>query len=514
MKKVIKAATVVLAAAISLSAFAGCGNKPSANSATDIEISFWVAGFGEKFMDDIIAGFNEKYPEYNAYKKSSTTSTTLVNTLKLGQNDTTDIYFNQQANLRNYRDLFMNLEEIVNEKIDGEDKSVAEKYDSSLFRSLKNPDGSLDMLGWAGGVAGIMYNADIINGTDYKVPKTSDQLQRLTIALKSDKRYNAQTFTPFVTFNDGGYYLYLVKAWMAQYAGIDYYNDSWLMLKDAEGNSPSKDVYLGREDGKYAALDALTKIFKNDTLLYGANSDTKDSAQTKFVQGKGAMMVNGTWMYNEAESSGSKTKDFRIMRTPVISAITDKCDSIEDDSELAAVVTAVDDVLDNGAAVYLSGDGYEVTQKDWDTVYNARRLMYHNGSEHALIVNKYTNAKEGVKKFIQYYYSDEGLAKFINATHSSQNARITDVTGINTDGWTDNEKRLYEDSEKYVFVTDGNAVSPMFTNNIMKVYGELNVVSLMSDGGNPKNVAEIWAEFEKNVESNWSKWLNNAGYKS
>ena len=225
------------------------------------------------------------------------------------------------------------------------------------------------------------------------------------------------------------------------------------------------------------------------------------------------MMVNGTWMYNEAASIGSKTKDFRIMRTPVISAIIDKCDSIEDDTELAAVVTAIDNVLDNGAEVALSGDDYEVTQQDWDTVYDARRLMYHNGSEHALIVNKHTNAKEGVKKFIQYYYSDEGLSRFVNATHAFTNARITDESKINKAGWTENEKRLYDDFGKYVFVTDGNAVSPMFTNNIMKVYGELNVVSLMSSGSKPQNTDAIWKAFEQDVEGKWDKWLGNAGLK-
>ena len=154
---------MALAAIMTFSSFAGCGSKRSANSATDIEISFWVAGFGEKFMDDIIAGFNEKYPEYNAYKKPSATSTTLVNTLKLGKNDSTDIYFNAQDNLRNYRDLFMDLEEIVNEKIDGEDKSIAEKYDPSLFRSLKNVDGSINMLGWAGGIAGNIADRSLGN---------------------------------------------------------------------------------------------------------------------------------------------------------------------------------------------------------------------------------------------------------------------------------------------------------------------------------------------------------------
>ena len=46
----------------------------------------------------------------------------------------------------------------------------------------------------------------------------------------------------------------------------------------------------------------------------------------------------------------------------------------------------------------------------------------------------------------------------------------------------------------------------------MKVYGELNVVLLMSRGDNPKSAAAIWKDFEGNVTQNWSKWLNAAGY--
>lgn len=514
MKKSLKIMAAVLAAGLSLTSLVGCKSKTSSpNSASDIEISFWVAGFGETFMDKIIDGFNAKYPEYHAYKTSGRNSTTLVNSLKLGKNDTTDIYFSATDVLINYHDMFMDLSDIAESKIDGEDKSIKDKYDASLYRSLKNPDGSLDTLGWAGAISGIMYNADIIDGKTYKVPKTTGQLQQLAIALSNDKKYNIQNFTPFVNFNDGGYYLYVVKAWMAQYAGIDYYMDSWLQLKDAEGKAPSKDVYLSENDGKKQALEVLTQIFKNEYVLYGSNSASKDSAQTKFIQGKAAMMFNGTWMYNEAQASGSKDKNFKIMRTPVISAIIDKCPSISEDSELAAVVDAVDNYLDNGGEMVLSCDDYDITEEEWNRILAARRYVYHNGSEHSLIVNKYTNAKEGVKKFIQYYYSDAGLAAFINTTHAAANASVTDDSIIDYTGWIDYEKELYSDSRKFTYITDGNARSPMFTKNVMKVYGTIPVVTEMSAAGNAKNAETIWAEFKADVEKNWSIWGKNAGYK-
>ena len=123
MKKSLKIMAAVLAAGLSLTSFVGCKSKTSSpNSASDIEISFWVAGFGETFMDKIIDGFNAKYPEYHAYKTSGRNSTTLVNSLKLGKNDTTDIYFSATDVLINYHDMFMDLSDIAESKIDGEDR--------------------------------------------------------------------------------------------------------------------------------------------------------------------------------------------------------------------------------------------------------------------------------------------------------------------------------------------------------------------------------------------------------
>lgn len=520
MKKSLKITAAVLAAGLSLTSLVGCKRKTSPNSANDVEISFWTAGFGEAYMDKIIAGFNAKYPEYHAFKTSGRDPLTLSNTLKLGKNDTTDIYFSSNDALINYRDMFMNLSDIAESKIDGEDKSIKDKYDASLYKSLKNPDGSLDTLGWAGAPAGIMYNADIIDGKTYKVPKTTDQLYKLASAIKGNTEiYDIKNFTPFVSFTDGGYYLYAVKTWMAQYTGIDYYMNNWLQLKDANGTSPSEEVYLSDTDGKKQALEVMSQIFQNGYLLYGSNTMSKDSAQTKFMLGNAAMMLNGTWMYNEAQASGSKDKNFKMMRTPVISAIIDKCPSLSEDAELAAVVEAVDNYLDNGGEKVLVCDDYEITEEEWNRILSARKYIYHNGSEHLLVVNKYTNAKEGVKKFIQYYYSDAGLAAFINTTHAAANASVTDASVIDYTGWTNYEKELYADSSKFTYVTDGNARSPMFTKNPMKVYGTTSVVPALNAPRDKDVTTEmvcekVWKAFLENANKNWSIWAKNAGYKN
>ena len=506
MKKSVKFVAAALAAGLACAAFAGCNNKEKPNSATDIEISFWEGSFGKTFMEDIVSGFMKKYPEYKVDLRTSKNAQTIANSLQKRKNDTTDIYFNQLSIFMNYTDLFADLSEIVTETIPGETKSIKDKYDKSLYESLKNENGELKTLGWAGSTTGIFYYADVLEKEGIDVPRTTDELADLVTSLGKK--------TSFVQLKDArmGYYQYLVKAWMAQYAGLDYYNNNWLQLKDESGKTPSKDVYLSETDGRKQALDVLGSLLNSKTSIEDLD---KFKVATYFNLGDAVMMVNGNWVFGEVDAL--KEKNIKMMRTPVISALAQKLDTVADDEELAALVSAVDNVLDNGATVSLTGSGYDVSQADWDKVYAARTMVYNNGSEHAMIVNKYTNAMDGVKKFIQYYYSDEGLAKFINATHYSANANLTDETLVNTSGWTAHEKEQYARSKTNTNVTDGNATSPVFSKTAtLHLYGTVDIVGQLTTTNNPQSAAELWTAFKNNVNdarTGWTMWLKNAGIK-
>lgn len=506
MKKSIKFVAAALAAGLACAAFAGCNNKEAPNSTTDIEISFWEGSFGKTFMEDIVSGFIKKYPEYKVDLRTSKNAQTIANSLQKRKNDTTDIYFNQLSVFMNYTDLFADLSEIATETIPGETKSIKDKYDKSLYESLKNENGELKTLGWAGSTTGIFYYADVLEDEEIDVPRTTDELADVVTSLGETKK-------SFVQLKDArmGYYQYLVKAWMAQYAGLDYYNNNWLQLKDESGNTPSKDVYLSETDGRKYALDVLGSLLSSKTII---EDPDKFKVATYFNLGDAVMMANGNWVFGEV--AALKGKNIKMMRTPVISALAQKLDTVADDQELAALVSAVDNVLDNGATVSLTGSGYDVSQADWDRVYAARTLVYNNGSEHAMIVNQYTNAMDGVKKFIQYYYSDEGLAKFINATHYSANASLTDETLVNTSNWTAHEKEQYARSKTNTNVTDGNATSPVFSKTAtLHLYGTVDIVGQLTTTNNPQSAADLWTAFKNNVNANtgWTTWLKNAGIK-
>ena len=91
------------------------------------------------------------------------------------------------------------------------------------------------------------------------------------------------------------------------------------------------------------------------------------------------MMYNGSWLFNEMQLMfpNGTDYDFKMMKVPVISAITDKCTTIENDAELAALVRAID-----AGETDLAGDGYEVNAADFARVSEARNFFYA-GSEGA-----------------------------------------------------------------------------------------------------------------------------------
>ena len=93
----------------------------------------------------------------------------------------------------NYTDLFADLSEIVTETIPGETKSIKDKYDKSLYESLKNENGELKTLGWAGSTTGIFYYADVLENEGIDVPRTTDELADLAMPHEKQLLLSGQT---------------------------------------------------------------------------------------------------------------------------------------------------------------------------------------------------------------------------------------------------------------------------------------------------------------------------------
>lgn len=123
------------------------------------------------------------------------------------------------------------------------------------------------------------------------------------------------------------------------------------------------------------------------------------------------MMPNGDWFENEMRAVGSDvTGEIIMMKTPVISSIIEKCPTIENDEELAALVRAVD-----AGSTALEGTGYNVNQADYDRVYEARNVV-NKLQGHEAYIPAYATAKDVAKDFLLFLATDKGINIFMRET--------------------------------------------------------------------------------------------------
>ena len=237
---------------------------------------------------------------------------------------------------------------------------------------VTRPDGNIYTLTYGGSTIGIVYNKELFKQAGIDVtPRTTDELIAVCATLAD------MNITPTCHFKNGGYYWKMNELWFAQYEGIEAYNDFWA--------NPTKEKMLAK-DGRYEALLVNQKLLTPENVLSGSNVDNHVSIQTKFLNGKAAMMVNGTWLSTEMQNN-DKINNFEMMRNPVISAIKNKCTTIQNDQQLRSVVSAIDSITDGEKteADYKQGDGFVVgtlmvSSEDWARIKEARTMCYvdHN----------------------------------------------------------------------------------------------------------------------------------------
>lgn len=503
MKKSLKRSLSLLLATLSIASvgtFASCGKKAAPNTPADIEILYWESGYGRAYMDKLIEAFEAKYPHYNVSLDTTADSGFMGSKLGLGADyNTTDILMTVCDDAAIMNDNYANaldLSDIYEYKNKGEDKTIGEKIGVGTTSVITYENGKRYMMPYAGGLIGLAYNADIINGSDFVVPKTTNELVKLTADLKAEKQ------TPFIHFTGGGYWMDIVRCWAGQYETMAGMHDRTL--------NPTLEKLTTKDSGMYRALQVMEKLIGDTTNLYkGSNTLAFTDAQTYFLENKAVMMANGAWMENEMnENYEPGEKNFAMMKAPVLSSIIEKCPSIENDAELSALVEAIDFELP-----VLEGAAYSVTQEDYDRVKEARSYLNHNAAGHGMVIPSYSNAVEAAKEFVKFYYSDEAIQIFEETTKSHHVARysgenLTDRTDFSN--WANNTYDLTESS--IYFVEQTKALHPIF--KVGCTYeGGVEIIKNMS-AVNPvdrMNADAVWAAIEKKHNKDWNTYWLNAG---
>lgn len=536
MKKLKKLAVLFMSAIVMVSSvsFIGCGGV--ADSENDLNINYWRSGYGIEFLDKAIEGFKAKYPQYNVNLYESSTATSVMAGFGQGaDHDPVDLYISGaiNANLIEYAD---SLNDLLDEKADSsESKTIRQKYYPEVLDSFKSPDNNYYNLAFAGSMSGIVYNNTIIDGEKFSVPRTTKELEELCGELMADEENGV---TPFIHFNEG-YWNMFYPVLQAQYDGLDYYTNTFLTLgnqdlSSTQAQNTAKSILVKSDedkpnDGRYQAMKALEGIISKQSIVEGSGTADFNSAQTKFINGYSAMMVNGGWLLNEVNKSEEVNVKFSMMKTPIISSITNKCSSkLKSDTELRALVTAIDAAVEAGTAladIPETGAGYDVERSDVEIVYNARRIMMSLFNTSVFTIPVYANAKKAAKDFIKYFYTDENIERFASITHMKMPLDLSTGEEVDTTGWVPFELEQI----KYVQqMTPIYMYEYMTTTNKLFTLGTARPFPLTNSGydfpylfakndsseGTYLSADDIWGAMMGVYESNFDRYLQTAGFKN
>ncbi len=407
---------------------AGCNKKnPTVDNntvnETELQIMILNRGYGMEWARQLEKLFEQKYPGTNVVINEAIEKTTIETSLRSGKSkNDIDLYFDvseiQSASLVNtYASIdggIYELTNLYNTVIPGEGVTYGNKMNAYVRNELAI-DGKYYSAPWAESILGIFYNETVLNEKlgvgNWSVPATTDEL----IALGDQfKEKSPNKFLLYAGPLDLiGRTLFL--PWWAQYEGAEAYEQFWQgVYNDPEDGLLGNTSKIYEQKGRLKALETIEVLCRADNGYAIKNVaeiglNNYKQYQTRFFSKDHGYAIYpcGDWL--EQESAAGGNCEVKMMRTPVLSSIIEKCPTIENDAELSALIKAID--TDSTA---LSGTGYEVSQSDYDRIYEARHIATSMSNFHIGYIPQYANAKGLAEKFLLLMASDEGIATYKN----------------------------------------------------------------------------------------------------
>ena len=402
MMKFMKKATAIACCLCTAFSMVACGGGKFKGEEVDLEndklsgtlnINLWKGGFGVEWLDNLIEAFNKKYPDVEiTYDPSPERMTVFGNITGMGSEY--DLIF-QDAILMDYAEECMTpINDVYTYTNKGESTAVGDKM-FDFYRDNLQLRGNYYQIPYAMGAYGIVYNCDVID----EIPVTTEELKALCTSIKT-------SIKPFIFSGEAGtgYWDFLYATWFAQYEGKDTYLASLSGQTINADGSKTYDPATAYLPGGLKAMQVCEDLlwYTNGNIVTTSTAKAFKVAQRDFLKGEAAMMYNGSWLFNEMQLlfPDGPEYDFKMMKVPVISAIKDKCTTIDNAAELASLVRAID-------AGATSFDG--VNEKDFATVQEARNFYYVGAEGATGCVPINARNKTLAKRFLSFMYSEEGI---------------------------------------------------------------------------------------------------------
>lgn len=418
----------------------GCGNGKQPDSEQTLQIYAFEQGYGVQWVYDLAEEFKNQdwvkqaYPELEVSITDNELANFAKNQLDLGaEKNTYDLIFGTALSDYAGGEQIANLTETVyNKVLPGEELTYSQKLKESVKanfvyhdRTVADPIDEYYMVPYQGGRTGILYNEDLLAEYKIEIPRTTNELYDACVKIKGMGK------APFIQADDEAYWnKHVMQVWWAQYEGVEGYNNFYEgRVIDDDGLS-SFNAGIFEQEGRLESLKVMEKLLKRssnsdsttENFLHSSSfgSNNYMVQQTSFLGGTGVFHVNGDWFDDEMKERKADLlehdgKDYTIkmMRTPIISSIINNCpdDTIADDAELSALIKAIDQ-----GKTDLKGEGYDVSQKSFDKILEARFIVDGTSAGVSGVVPAYAKGKEIAFDFIRFMATDVGLGVFAKAT--------------------------------------------------------------------------------------------------
>ena len=458
MKKVLSISLGAIMATACL-AGAGCGptDASTAGGAQKLQIYVLEQGYGRDWAINLKDSFmkqawvQEKYPELEVELTINDNIGFASNQMQNGAKyNGFDILFGA-GGLESYygTDEVLDLtESVYNQEVPGESILYKDKLNKSAgytFAKEKEDGMHYYATPYFIGQYGIIYNINELQKYTSEVPRTTDELMAVCDKIKDAEKYS------FVWGNDASYWSKeggILEVLWAQYNGVEAYDN---YFNGIDRGALSANIF--KQKGRLYALEVLEKILNKDNGYYDVNVVNNDAytlAQQKFYLGQAVFHYNGDYFIDENKESYNKLKENNLnpsevtmMRTPIISKVIELCETIENDAELSSLVKAID----NGSTA-LTGEGYEVSQDDFDKILEARGIVGTVGPAPA-IVPSYADAKDVAIDFLRFMATDEGIAQYAKGTNGSTIDFKCDLSKSHPDVYN-NLSKFHKDRLEYL----------------------------------------------------------------
>lgn len=464
-----KGFSVALAALLagSMVFFAGCGSRGSGVVDNgeylegSIEVKIAQAGYGTEWLKSIATSYESAYPgckvEVAEVQDRNSLSAQIVSSANTADIVVVvDSIFSRQAD-----GYLVDVTDVLNAVPDGFETSSYDRMNASLRDFFETDDGKFYQIPWESGYKGYVYNKttldELYGEGNYTLPRTTNEFLEMCQDILDTSTAKGSVVYPTIFTVADTYASFLLDTLWWQYSGEarDQFYWGYLKVENADGTTSFRKCetvedftnLMNGDPGRQKSLEFFEKVLLSANLGGYAHPECDrmnfQEAQTSFFgngygtnMSKSAFMICGDWLNKEMGNTANDS-DVRFMRMPILSAITETLESDISETQLRAVVDAID-----------RGDEYDaslgVTRADYARLKECRFSGMVSGDSHVMAIprlkrngdTKYDLAKQ----FLRYILSEEGQALFVIDQNGLNMPYGFDTTGFMTNTFTDSVK--------------------------------------------------------------------------